>query len=77
MFIIIDKYIQYYRYDLCAMSCTLLCTGNGFLGRQYGTQKEIDLSMRPGYGWNVRPFEIADNAGPETIVRQGKKKPHR
>ena len=27
--------------------------------------------MRPGYGWNVRPFEIADNAGLDIFVRVG------
>lgn len=28
--------------------------------------------MRLGYGWNVGPFEIADNAGLDTQVRVGK-----
>ena len=30
---------------------------------------DIDLGMRLGYGWNVGPFEIADNAGLDTFVR--------
>jgi 3-hydroxybutyryl-CoA dehydrogenase len=32
---------------------------------------DIDLGMRLGYGWNVGPFEIADNAGLDTFVRVG------
>jgi 3-hydroxybutyryl-CoA dehydrogenase len=28
--------------------------------------------MRLGYGWNIGPFEIADNAGLDTFVRVGK-----
>jgi 3-hydroxybutyryl-CoA dehydrogenase len=34
--------------------------------------EEIDIGMRLGYGWNAGPFEIADNAGLDTIVRVGK-----
>jgi 3-hydroxybutyryl-CoA dehydrogenase len=33
--------------------------------------QDIDLGMRLGYGWNVGPFEIADNAGLDTFVRVG------
>lgn len=31
--------------------------------------EEVDIGMRLGYGWNAGPFEIADNAGLDTIVR--------
>ncbi len=31
--------------------------------------EEVDIGMRLGYGWNVGPFEIADNAGLETCAR--------
>ena len=34
--------------------------------------EDIDLGMRLGYGWNIGPFEIADNAGLDTFVRVGK-----
>jgi 3-hydroxyacyl-CoA dehydrogenase len=34
--------------------------------------EDIDLAMRLGYGWNIGPFEIADNAGLDTFVRVGK-----
>ena len=34
--------------------------------------EDIDIGMRLGYGWNVGPFEIADNAGLDTQVRVGK-----
>jgi len=34
--------------------------------------EDIDVGMRLGYGWNVGPFEIADNAGLDTFVRVGK-----
>jgi 3-hydroxybutyryl-CoA dehydrogenase len=34
--------------------------------------EEIDTGMRLGYGWNAGPFEIADNAGLDTIVRVGR-----
>lgn len=30
--------------------------------------KDIDEGMRLGYGWNVGPFEIADNAGIDTFL---------
>ena len=33
--------------------------------------EEVDLGMRLGYGWNAGPFEIADNAGLDTVVRVG------
>lgn len=33
--------------------------------------EDIDVGMRLGYGWNVGPFEIADNAGLDTFVRVG------
>lgn len=31
--------------------------------------EDVDIGMRLGYGWNVGPFEIADNAGLDTYVR--------
>ena len=34
--------------------------------------EDIDVGMRLGYGWNAGPFEIADNAGLDTIDRVGK-----
>ncbi|UCD78728.1 MAG: 3-hydroxyacyl-CoA dehydrogenase family protein [Desulfobacterales bacterium] len=34
--------------------------------------EDIDKGMRLGYGWNIGPFEIADNAGLDTFVRVGK-----
>ena len=34
--------------------------------------EDIDVGMRLGYGWNVGPFEIADNAGLDTFARVGK-----
>lgn len=34
--------------------------------------EEIDIGMRLGYGWTAGPFEIADNAGLDTIVRVGR-----
>jgi len=34
--------------------------------------EDIDMGMRLGYGWNIGPFEIADNAGLDTFVRVGK-----
>jgi len=34
--------------------------------------EDIDLGMRLGYGWNIGPFEIADNAGLDTFARVGK-----
>jgi 3-hydroxybutyryl-CoA dehydrogenase len=36
------------------------------------TAEEADLGMRLGYGWNIGPFEIADNAGLDTFVLVGK-----
>jgi 3-hydroxybutyryl-CoA dehydrogenase len=30
--------------------------------------EEVDVGMRLGYGWNAGPFEIADNAGLDTLV---------
>jgi 3-hydroxybutyryl-CoA dehydrogenase len=33
--------------------------------------EDIDVGMRLGYGWNIGPFEIADNAGLDTFVRVG------
>ena len=33
--------------------------------------EDIDAGMRLGYGWNIGPFEIADNAGLDTFVRVG------
>jgi 3-hydroxybutyryl-CoA dehydrogenase len=34
--------------------------------------EDIDTGMRLGYGWNIGPFEIADNAGLDTFVRVGR-----
>jgi 3-hydroxybutyryl-CoA dehydrogenase len=34
--------------------------------------EDIDVGMRLGYGWNVGPFEIADNAGLDTFLRVGR-----
>lgn len=31
--------------------------------------EDVDVGMRLGYGWNAGPFEIADNAGLDTVVR--------
>jgi len=31
--------------------------------------EDVDAGMRLGYGWNVGPFETADNAGLDTFVR--------
>ncbi len=36
------------------------------------TVEDVDRGMRYGYGWNIGPFEIADNAGIDTYVRVGK-----
>jgi 3-hydroxybutyryl-CoA dehydrogenase len=35
------------------------------------TPEDVDMGMRLGYGWNVGPFEIADNAGLDTCARIG------
>jgi len=35
------------------------------------TPEDVDAGMRLGYGWNVGPFEIADNAGLDTCARVG------
>jgi 3-hydroxybutyryl-CoA dehydrogenase len=37
--------------------------------RGVATPEDIDAGMRLGYGWNIGPFEIADNAGLDTFVR--------
>jgi len=34
--------------------------------------EDIDIGMRLGYGWNIGPFEIADNAGLDTFARVGR-----
>ncbi len=34
-----------------------------------GSPEDVDVGMRLGYGWNVGPFEIADNAGLDTYVQ--------
>lgn len=36
------------------------------------TPEDIDAGMRLGYGWNKGPFQIADNAGLDTIARIGR-----
>lgn len=30
--------------------------------------EDVDVGMRLGYGWNIGPFEIADNAGLDTFL---------
>jgi 3-hydroxyacyl-CoA dehydrogenase len=35
------------------------------------TPEDVDVGMRLGYGWNAGPFEIADNAGLDTVARVG------
>jgi len=35
------------------------------------TPEDVDIGMRLGYGWNAGPFEIADNAGLDTVARVG------
>jgi 3-hydroxybutyryl-CoA dehydrogenase len=39
------------------------------------TVEDVDRGMRYGYGWNIGPFEIADNAGIDTYVRVGNHSP--
>jgi 3-hydroxyacyl-CoA dehydrogenase len=34
--------------------------------------EDIDSGMRLGYGWGAGPFEIADNAGIDTVLNVGK-----
>lgn len=34
--------------------------------------EDLDAGMRMGYGWNAGPFEIADNAGLDTVARIGR-----
>jgi 3-hydroxyacyl-CoA dehydrogenase len=34
--------------------------------------EDIDIGRRLGYGWNIGPFEIADNAGLDTFARGGR-----
>lgn len=34
--------------------------------------ENVDMGMRLGLGWNIGPFEIADNAGLDTFLRVGK-----
>ncbi len=36
------------------------------------TPEDVDIGMRLGYGWTAGPFEIADNAGLDTIARVGR-----
>lgn len=33
------------------------------------TPEDVDIGMKLGYGWTAGPFEIADNAGLDTIAR--------
>jgi len=59
----------------------IMIVGAGFMGSGiaqvcaqagYGVYlMDIDLGMRLGYGWNIGPFEIADNAGLDTFARVG------
>jgi 3-hydroxybutyryl-CoA dehydrogenase len=35
------------------------------------TPENVDAGMRLGLGWNIGPFEIADNAGLDTFLRVG------
>lgn len=34
--------------------------------------EDIDAGMRMGYGWRTGPFQIADNAGLDTVLKIGK-----
>lgn len=36
------------------------------------TPEDVDAGMRLGYGWNIGPFEIVDNAGLDTVLRINK-----
>lgn len=38
------------------------------VARGVATPEDVDAGMRLGYGWNAGPFEIADNAGLDTIL---------
>jgi 3-hydroxybutyryl-CoA dehydrogenase len=33
------------------------------------TPEDVDMGLKLGFGWNAGPFEIADNAGLDTLVR--------
>ncbi len=35
------------------------------------SSEDVDVGMRLGYGWKAGPFEIADNAGLDTVSRVG------
>lgn len=58
---------------------TVMVIGAGFMGTgiaqvciQNGYRVILsDVGMRLGYGWNIGPFEIADNAGLDTFLRVG------
>lgn len=42
------------------------------VARGIASPQDIDIGMRLAYGWNIGPFEIADNAGLDTFARVGK-----
>jgi 3-hydroxybutyryl-CoA dehydrogenase len=39
------------------------------VGKGVATPEDIDAGMRLGYGWHIGPFQIADNAGLDTVLR--------
>ncbi len=41
------------------------------LDQGIASPEDIDIGMRLGYGWAAGPFEIADNAGLDTVARVG------
>ena len=41
------------------------------VARGIASPEDIDVGMRLAYGWNIGPFEIADNAGLDTFLRVG------
>lgn len=42
------------------------------VGKGIATPEDIDAGMRLGYGWHIGPFQIADNAGLDTVLRINK-----
>jgi 3-hydroxybutyryl-CoA dehydrogenase len=41
------------------------------IDEEIATPEDVDMGMRLGLGWNIGPFEIADNAGLDTFLRVG------
>ncbi len=39
------------------------------VGKGIASPEDIDAGMRLGYGWQIGPFRIADNAGLDTVLR--------